>query len=112
MDEGKDILDSLYIHRVGLLLHYFRFFLALLIIEKLYVFVDGFGSLDFACLLELFERFIFQFKQKLFVYGLQLEHQMLEVLLSHFHFVPQFVQYVCHFTEQRQFLVKFVCFIL
>ena len=53
--------------------------------------MDGFGSLDFVCLCELFGRLIFQFKQKLFVYGLQLDHQMLEVLQNQCHFVPQFV---------------------
>ena len=46
----------IWIDRVGLLFHYFRFFLALLIVEMLFVFVDGLESLDFAYLLGLFRK--------------------------------------------------------
>ena len=63
-------------------LHFF--FLALLIVGMLFVFMM---CLEVSCLLLIFGFFIFHFNQKLFVYGLQLEHQVLEVLLCLFHFV-------------------------
>ena len=67
-------------------LHFF--FLALLIVEC----CSSSYVLEVSCLLLIFGFFIFHFIQKLFVFGLQLEHQVLEVLLCLIHFVPYFLQ--------------------
>ena len=42
----------------------------------LFVFVNWFGSVDFACFRLMFRRLNYHFTQKLFVYELQLEHQL------------------------------------
>ena len=74
---------------------------------ELFVFIDGLVVFGFACFDVMFERLISHFIHKLFVYGFQLEHQELDVLLRLCHFVIQFVQFVCQFIENCN--LNFVC---
>ena len=53
----------------------------------LFVFEDGFGNVDLAYLRGLLGLLIFHFKQMLFMYVLQLEHQVFEVLLRLYCFI-------------------------